>query len=332
MNITIFSPGIVPPEFYGGTERVINWLIRELHALGHRIYFFGPHGSNVPLAEKVFYLDFPQGNINENPIDFRDLIPSDTDIVHIHCATNLDYGYPVLKTVHGYPFHKKGYDFARKEQFDEHYSFVSNAHRIVCGRPENPYVYNGLDLNDYIYSEDKEDYFLFLGKVDWDVKGLVFALKIAIDMKLNLIIAGDFLDPTVYERKLKGFMNNHIKYIGPVGGQEKAELLAKARALLFPIIWPEPFGLVVIEALASGTPVLSTFWGAMPEIMVQGVTGFMCKTVGEMKERIRDIDKIDPRNCRRHVEERFTSRRMAQDYIQLYKKITLHLRGGGSTS
>jgi glycosyltransferase involved in cell wall biosynthesis len=317
----MFSAGVVPPRHYGGTERVVDWLIKELTSMGHKIYFFGPHGSYVPSAEKIFYLDFPRGNINENPIDFREMIPQDTDIVHIHCATNLDYGYPVLKTVHGYPFHKGVYNFAEREQFDEYYSFLSDSHRKVCGRPENPFVYNGLDLNEYIYSEEKEDYFLFLGKLDWAVKGLPFALKIAMEMKLKLIIAGDFLIPSTYEKILKGFLNKDIRYVGPVGGKEKAELLAKARALLFPVIWPEPFGLVVIEALASGTPVLSSCEGALPEIMVQGVTGFMCKTIGEMKAHIKSLDQIDPKKCREHIEKHFTSRRMALDYLRVYDQM-----------
>lgn len=327
MNISMFSPGVVPPEFYGGTERVVDWLIKELTSQGHKIYFFGPHGSSVPCARKVFYLDSPKENININPVDISDRIPEETDIVHIHCASNLDYGYPVLKTVHGYPFHVKGQPFGKSEQFDAHYSFVSNAHRNMCGRPENPYVYNGIDLKEYIYSEDKDEYFLFMGKLDWNAKGLAFALKIAIEMKLKLILAGDFMDPSNYERQIKGVLNDDIRYVGPVGGKVKAELLSKARGLLSPIRWPEPFGLVVIEALASGTPVVTTYEGAMPEIMVQGVTGFMCNTVGELKQGVKLLDRIDPKKCRERVEDHFTARRMSQDYIALYERTIMEYKG-----
>ncbi len=320
MNISMFSPGIVPPSHYGGTERVIYWLIKELALEGHKIYFFGPHGSNVPFAEKVFFPDFPNGRIEENPIDFRDMIPADTDIVHIHCLSNLDYGYPTLKTVHGNPLLREFDASVKRKHFDEYSSFVSNAHRNFCCRPENPYVYNGIDLGDYIYSEEKDDYFLFLGKVDWGAKGLLYAIKIATDLKLKLIIAGDFLFPDNY-KLISGLLNDHIQYIGPVGGVEKAELLARARALLSPIRWPEPFGLVVIEALASGTPVLTASIGAMPEIMVQGVTGFMSNTLGEMKDCIKSLNQIDPKKCREHVENHFTARRMSQDYLRLYEQM-----------
>jgi glycosyltransferase involved in cell wall biosynthesis len=255
------------------------------------------------------------------------MIPSDTDIVQVHCASHLDYGYPVVKTVHGYPFYRKGRPLAQRNDFDRHYSFVSDSHRKVCGRPENPYVLNGIDLNEYIYSEDKDDYFLFLGKVDQGAKGLALTLKIAYELKLKLLIAGDFLNPDYYETTLKGLVDNNVKYIGPVGGQYKAELLSRARAVISPAIWPEPFGLVVAEALASGTPVLTSYEGAMPEIMIQGVTGFMCQSVGEMKSRVKDLDKIEPLNCRKHVEELFTTGRMAQDYLKLYERVIEQYHG-----
>jgi glycosyltransferase involved in cell wall biosynthesis len=317
----MFSPGVVPPAHYGGTERVVDWLIKELTSQGHTIYFFGPHGSSVPRAEKVFFHDSAKMNINSNPVDIRDRIPGDTDIVHIHCASNIDYGYPVLKTVHGYPFHVKDQPFAQSDQFDDHYSFVSNAHRNMCGRPQNPYVYNGIKLEDYYYSEDKDDYFLFMGKLDWNAKGLEFALLIAKEMKLKLILAGDFMDPSSYERDIKGCLSDDIKYVGPVSGGVKAELLSRAKGLLSPIRWPEPFGLVVTEALASGTPVLTTNLGAMPEIMVQGVTGFICDTVGDFKQGVNLINKIYPKKCREHVENKFTSFHMASDYTTLYNTI-----------
>jgi glycosyltransferase involved in cell wall biosynthesis len=233
----------------------------------------------------------------------------------------------VVKTVHGYPFYRQGRSLAQRDDFDEHYSFVSDSHRRVCGRPENPYVHNGIDLSEYIYSEDKDDYFLFLGKVDQGAKGLALALKVAYELKLKLFIAGDFLNPDYYETTLKRLLDNNVKYIGPVGGQYKAELLSRARAVISPIIWPEPFGLIVAEALASGTPVLTSYEGAMPEIMMQGVTGFMCQSVGEMKSKVKDLDKIEPINCRKHVEEHFTASRMAQDYLRLYERVIGEFHG-----
>ncbi|MEW6602786.1 MAG: glycosyltransferase [Nitrospirota bacterium] len=197
----------------------------------------------------------------------------------------------------------------------------------MCGRPDNPFVHNGIDLSEYIYSEDKEDYFLFMGKLDWNAKGLEFALLVAIEMKLKLLLAGDFMYPDSYEKHIKKYMNDDIKYVGPVGGRVKAELLAGAKGLLSPVRWPEPFGLVVTEALASGTPVITTTEGAMPEIMVQGETGFMCNTVGELKQGVNMIDSIDPKKCRQRVEEHFTSRRMCLDYLNLYERKIIDYKG-----
>ena len=322
MNIAMFSNSIVPPKYYGGIERVIYWLTKELAAMGHRIYFFGPYGSEVPFAEKIFYLTDHNGDINKHVSDGSLKVPGDTDIIHLHGLASIDSDFPVLKTIHGYPFLENGTVCVDKyDRFDEYCSFLSNAHRNACGRPDNPYVYNGLDLNDYIYSEDKDEYFLFLGKVDWNVKGLSVALKIAVNQNLKLIIAGDFIDDSFYEMELKPRLTKDIQYIGPVGGKEKANLMAKARALLFPTLWPEPFGLVAIEAMASGTPVLTSINGAMPEIMRHGVTGFMARTEEEMEGQIKYIDQIDPKKCRGHVEKHFTARRMSQDYIRSYNHV-----------
>ena len=322
MNIAMFSNSIVPPKYYGGIERVIDWLIKELTAMGHRIYFFGPYGSEVPLAAKIFYLTDADGEVSKQVSDGSLRVPEDTDIIHLHGLINMDSDFPVLKTIHGYPFLENGTVCADKsDRFDDYCSFLSNAHRNTCGRPDNPYVYNGLDLNDYIYAEDKDEYFLFLGKVDWNVKGLSIALKIAENQNLKLIIAGDFMDDSFYETELRPRLTKDIQYIGPVGGKEKASLLAKARALIFPTLWHEPFGLVVIEALASGTPVLTFFNGAMPEIMRHGVTGFMAGTEEEMEGQIKYIDQIDPRVCRDHVEKHFTARTMSQNYLRLYNLV-----------
>ena len=221
--------------------------------------------------------------------------------------------------MHGYPFYRTGDGaFALPEQFGPEYSFLSDSHRRVCGLPDNPFAHNGLDMGEYEFREAKEDYFLFLGKVDWNAKGLPFALRLARAKGLRLKIAGDFLDPAFYEQELKAELGNGIEYVGPVGGRDKAELLAGAKALLHPVLWPEPFGLAVIEALASGTPVLATHNGATPEIMIQGVTGFMGRSHQETLAQLPLLDSIDPRACRAHVESRFTSRRMAQDYLRLY--------------
>jgi glycosyltransferase involved in cell wall biosynthesis len=316
MKIAVLSPGKVPPLHYGGTERVVLWLVRELVAMGHRVTFLGPFGSVLPEADEVIHFDCPP-DINSQPVDLRGMLDPDLDILNLHCASGMQYPLPVLKTVHGYPFHVTGMGFAERGQFDEWYSFVSDAHRNTCARPENPFVHNGLDPSEYLFRRDKEDYFLFLGKVDWNVKGLAHARKVARASKVRLKIAGNFLDPSSY-RSLKESLSPDEEYVGPVGGREKAELLAGARALLFTSLWPEPFGLVAIEAMVSGTPVLGTMSGALPEVILHGKTGFLARHVDESVAQAGMLERISPDACRTHVLDRFSSRRMAEDYLRLY--------------
>lgn len=320
MRIAMVTPGRVPARLYGGTERVVGWLVAALAGLGHEVVLAGPPGCEAPQAESVIALDMP-ADPNAAAVDPTPHLPPGIDVLHLHFASGLDFGLPALKTVHGYPFHRQGEDvLARREQFGPEYSFVSRAHAETCGWPEADFVHNGLELSEYVFREAKQDFLLFLGKVDWNVKGLPFALRLAREEGMRLVIAGDFLDPRFYEQELKAQLGGGIEYAGPVGGADKAELLASARALVFPTLWPEPFGLAAIEALASGTPVLATYNGALPEIMVQGVTGFMARSFPETREQLRRLDSIDPKACRRRVEERFTARRMAEGYLALYAK------------
>lgn len=319
MHVVLVSPGVTPPALYGGTERVVAWLGRELAALGQRVTLIAPPGSAAPWAERVAFFSPPAGNINATPLDLAALIPADADLVHFHFAQPASPDLPVLKTVHGYPFHFTGREaWAEPGEFGPEYAFVSDAHRRACGRPDLPFVHNGIALDEYLFREDKEDFLLFLGKLDWNVKGLPAALRLARDAGLRLVLAGDFLDPAFYARELKPLLGPRLEYAGPVGGERKADLLSRARALLFPTLWPEPFGLAAVEALASGTPVLTTYNGALPEIMVQGRTGFMGRSPRETREQLGLLGSIDPRACRARVEERFTARRMAEDYLRLY--------------
>jgi glycosyltransferase involved in cell wall biosynthesis len=323
MKICIISNGIVPPEHYGGTERVIDWLTRELAAMGQTVYFIGPPGSKVASAEKSVLIDFSALDEKSVHPEIRGAVPPDTDIVHDHAFYG-DYGRPTVKTMHGLP--------EGVEDFGPEFSFVSNSHRLACGCPSNPFVYNGIDPDDYLFSAKKEDYFLFLGKVDWEVKGLSVAMGIAKSKKLKLVIAGDFIDPAFYREKLKRELTADIRYIGPVGGEDKRKLLSGARALIFPTLWPEPFGLVAVEAMASGTPVLSTYNGAMCEIMVNGVTGYLCETVSEMESGVDLLRRIDPEACRARVRDNFSARIMAQRYLRLYQQTIRAFHAGSGTA
>ena len=328
MRVALFSPGITPPKDYGGTERVVYWLGQALNKLGHKVIMIAPPGSKPAFAHKYIEMPLPKGNINAAQLNLEALLNEagqNVDILNIHCATPSQYSLPVLKTVHGYPFHYTGREeWARRDEFDPEYSFISRAHATACGWPEGPVAYNGLDPAEYIYSEHKSDYLLFLGKVDWNVKGLPFALRLAREGKYPLKIAGTFMDKDFYSRELKpeidkiNFSGGNVEYVGPVAGKGKAQLLANARGLVHFALWPEPFGLLIIEALVSGTPVLCTPNGAMPELMEQGVTGYIGVSFQETMAQAKMLENISPQNCRKRVLENFTARHMAESYLKLY--------------
>ena len=314
MHIVFYYPKVLPVKEYGGIERVVVWLIKGLHELGHMITFIGPHGSAVPHCRNV---SFPCVDVRvPSPDQLRGLIPENADILHFNHGSLIehDYGIPFLVTVHGAIKDFRG--------LNERYCFISYAQRRYWGYAQNPVVHHGLDQDEYIYREAKDDYFLFLSRVDWDVKGVNWAIEVAVRTGVRLIIAGNAHRKTFVNSYWRGYLkkrlSDRIQYVGPVGGELKAMLLAKAKALIFPTQWCEPFGIVTIEALASGTPVITTHNGAMPEIVEHGKTGFLCKDVEEMANAVKRVDSIRPMDCLNRIREEFNYERMAREYINLY--------------
>ncbi len=291
MNIVQLSHYKLPAEKYGGTERVIYWNSRALSKLGHKVYLIAPRGTNVDGVEVIEY----DGKLGNN---LR--IPANAQVAHVQYTPDFEINIPYLITIHG---NKK-----RDEKFLPNTVFVSKNHALRHNSVH--YVHNGLDVTEYVYNENKDDYFLFLSKVSRKEKGIDTAKKLARRMGINLKIAGG-----------RGFsFSKNIKYYGEVGGSVKADLIAGAKALLFPIDWEEPFGLVLIEALVSGTPVIATPRGAVPEIITPE-TGFICRNAIEMEKAIDNINTIKPSNCRKRVLENFTDEIMAQNYLKYYNKI-----------
>jgi len=291
MNIALIINERVPVIKYGGTERVVTWLSDALAAEKHNVYICAPRGSSSKCAEIIEY----------NPKkSFPLQLPSNIDIVHFHTSNNRDYGIPSITTFH--------WVAGDNYQFPKNVVFLSKSHSRRYNSPH--FVYNGLDPSEYIYSEKKDDYFLFLSKASRSSKGVDRAIKLAKRMGFKLLIAGGY----------RLSLNRNIQFLGEVGGKRKAELLANAKGLIFPISWGEPFGLVTIEAMISGTPVISTPYGAVPEIVTPEV-GFICKDDREMENAIERVGEKLPQECRKHVIENFTSKIMAQNYLFYYNNI-----------
>jgi glycosyltransferase involved in cell wall biosynthesis len=232
------------------------------------------------------------------------------DVAHVHGVSAAGVSIPYLITVQG--------NSASELAPDPHKVFVSADHAKRAG--SQAFVYNGVDPDEFIFRERKDDYFLFLSKVSRRVKGVDVALRLARRLGFRLVVAGG---SRVGLRKTGGLWDSlraGVHFCGEVGGQKKAELIAGARALLFPIRWDEPFGIVVAEALISGTPVITTPVGAMPELVTPDV-GFLCRDEREMADAIRHVGDIAPGACRRRALEHFTSMVCAEKYLRYYERL-----------
>lgn len=299
VKIGLYFDGALPVRRYGGTERVIVWLARGLRELGHEPVILAREGTSLspfPVHE------LPPASLRQMARDpgFRldPWLPVDLDVVHFHSPIAGSLELPFLTTIHGN---------GEPGAFGPADVFVSRDHmRRMRGLH---FVYNGIDPDDYSYRRDKDDDLLFLGLASRRVKGADRAIQIAKLADRRLLIAGG--------RGLS--LDRRIRWGGLVDNVQKRELLAGSCALLNPIRWQEPFGLVVVEALVSGTPVLASPLGAMPEL-VTGDVGALCEADEEFVEAIGRIGEWSPEACRQRVLEAFTHTVMAGNYLDLYRR------------
>jgi len=284
----------VPPFGYGGTGRLVTWLSRALIRLGHRVVLLAAPGSRLAGADLV---EIPPRV--KSPDEILKLVPPEVDLLHFFFPPGKEPSRPYLITICG--------NMSPGEKVSPNTVFLTRDHALRHG--SRHFVGCGLDLDDYEFRREKDDYFLFISKFLFR-KGLDTALGLARDLDLNLVVAGGW----------RPSFRKKTRFAGDVGGEEKRRLLAGARALLFPIRWPEPFGLVSIEALASGTPVIAARVGSLPEIITPE-TGFLCDTYDDFVRAIGRVDEINPEDCRERVEQLFTSECMARNYLRYYQRI-----------
>jgi len=301
MHIAHLSAWRVPIEFYGGSQRVVVWQAKAQAALGHTVTLLAPSGSTCPGVRVV---EVPPGT------SYGRLLPAGADVANLHGVPPVEIPAPFLVTTQG--------NSPVELEYTPHKVFVSADHARRAG--SKAFVYNGVDPDEFKYRERKDDYLLFLSKVSRPVKGVDTAIRLARRLGVRLVIAGGTRFDLRRTGGLWDSLRANVQFWGEVGGQRKAELIAGARALLFPIRWHEPFGIVVAEALVSGTPVITTPMGAMPELITPDV-GFLCRTEDEMADAICRIGDIDPAACRRRVLEHFTSAICAQKYVRYYERL-----------
>ena len=339
----------VPPKLYGGTERMVSFLTEELVGLNHDVTLFASADSQttarlVPTCEMALRLNRdPVVDSIAHYIRLLELVFKQAhqfDILHFH----IDYLHfpltrrqpvPAVTTLHGkltipdlVPLYRE-------------YSDVPVVSISDSQRQPLPWinwigtVYHGLPEGLYHFHARPGDYLAFLGRVCPE-KSPDRAIEIAERAGVQLKIAAkvDEADKTYFKEEIKPLLksSSFVDFIGEINDREKDEFLGNALAFLFPIDWPEPFGLVLIEALACGTPIIAFRNGSVPEILEHGRTGFIVDTLEDAVAAVQKVGSIDRPTCRAAFEERFTARRMAQDYLAIYEKIAFGKGGGPDAS
>jgi glycosyltransferase involved in cell wall biosynthesis len=329
----------VPPKTYGGTERVVSWLTDALTELGHEVTLFASSDSYtsarlMPAETRSLRLDKREGeHLAYHYLMLEQVVSmaSEFDIFHGH----LDYlSFPVLRandltsvhTLHG------RLDLPHlRSLFDEYKDMPLIS---IAGHQRKPQlqanwkatIHHGLPANLYNFQPKPEgDYLVFLGRICPD-KGVDKAIQIAHQCGMHLKIAAkvDVVDEKYYREVIAPLIEVHdVEFIGEADDEQKNKLLGNARAMLFPIDWEEPFGLVLIEAMACGTPVIAFNRGSVPEILVNGENGFICDGLKDACKALDNLDSIDRAQCRHHFDTRFTSIHMAQNYVRVYEEILM---------
>ena len=336
MRIAVIAPPWtpVPPVLYGGIELVVDRLCTGFQRQGHDVLLFTTGDSTCPVPRRSLLTHAEGRRIGFAVPELRHVMAAydgvqDYDVVHDHTVIGPAYAatryphLPIVTTIHG-PFDDELSDIYRRLAAEVPIIAISHAqHREAPDIPVARVIHHGLDAADFPVGDGGGGYFLFLGRMSPD-KGAHRAMEAAWKADVPLIMAAKMREPWEFEyfdTYVKPYLNENIRYYGEVPHEHKLELLAGARALLFPIRWNEPFGMVMIEALACGTPVLAFPEGAAPEVVDHGRTGFLCNDVGELAEAIDRIDEIDREACRQAVEGYFSADRMVAEHLELFEQV-----------
>jgi glycosyltransferase involved in cell wall biosynthesis len=292
VKIAIAHPAVFPVQGYGGTERAIWWLAKGLAERGHSVTLCGLPGSTNPFGD-LHITDFSG--------DWFARLPK-ADVHHFFFTPPAQPKTPYLVTIEGNA--KSG------EVFYPNTVFVSANHAERHGGEY--FAYNGIDLADYPLQPRNKPYWIFLAKASWRVKNVRGAIRIARKAGVPLDIVGGGI------KGLPRFRGT--RWRGMQGGLGKLQILQGARGLVFPVLWHEPFGIAVIEALALGAPVVATPFGSLPELVPEQV-GVLAKSESELIAGVRACEQIPQEACRRWVEQHFTHHHMAAAYESLYRKV-----------
>ncbi len=329
----------VPPALYGGTERVVSYLTEELVHLGHEVTLFASGDSKteaklVPACSRSLWRDPECRETLPHHVRLMEMVFKDVsrfDVIHFHC----DYlHFPLLRrfpcrtvtTIHG-RLHLPDLRQLFNEYPETPLVSISEDQRVpIPDANWRATVHHGLPRNLHTFQpRPKRGYLAFLGRISPE-KGLERAIDIALRSRKTLKVAAK-----IYPEERDYFTNviapllekskSFVEFVGEIGGVEKDDFLGNASALLFPIDWAEPFGLVIIEALACGTPVIAWRRGSVPEVITDGLTGFIVDNVDDAVRAVRQLGEISRSTCRQMFELRFDASRMAADYVDVYRNL-----------
>ncbi|MGB3544199.1 glycosyltransferase family 4 protein [Rubrivirga sp.] len=318
----------VPPTLYGGIERIIDMLARGLEGRGHRVTLFA-HRDSQTAGELVPYAGERPGHpvdLARNTISIARLVATRPDVVHSfgRLATLLPLLPTSIPKVMSYQREPTLSQVRRAVQLSRQdtMAFTGCAEHIAAKmRPVAPSyaVFNGVPLDTYTFQAHVEDDapLAFLGRIE-RIKGTHTAIEVAEQSGRRLVIAGNVSDEAYFEAEVRPRLSDRIEYVGPVDDVQKNELLGRSLAFLMPIEWEEPFGIVMAEALACGTPIVGTPRGSVLEVVLEGETGFVRETVGEMAQAVGRVSTLDRAACRADCEARFSDRAIVDAYEALY--------------
>jgi glycosyltransferase involved in cell wall biosynthesis len=336
VRIALIAPPwyTIPPSGYGGIEWVVALLADGLSERGHEVTLFAAPGSRTR-ARLVSPLDEepPRDAIGDPWYEASHVVSvyehgDDFDILHDHTGpVGVSVGAlsncPTIHTLHG-PFTEQAHMLYSRVARRHWFVAISESQRSFA--PENlrwaGVVYNGIPMDRYPFREDKDDFLLFLGRAD-EEKAPHLAIEAARRAGRRLVLCSTTKNPrerSYWAADVEPLLGDDVVVEGEVSHERKADLLARAAALVFPIQWPEPFGLVMTEAMACGTPVVAWRNGSVPEVVADGETGFIVESVDEMAAAVGRVGDLDPRVLRARVEERFSAEAMVRGYERAYER------------
>jgi glycosyltransferase involved in cell wall biosynthesis len=324
----------VPPTGYGGIESVVAGLVDQLVALGHHVVLLASGGDRAGASEFLQVFEDPPSELLGEPMPevvhaarVANLLDQvDVDVVHDNSLAGpllaRARSEPTVVTVHGPADDKWHQQYYAALGADTCLVAISDSQRTLA--PELPWcatVHNGLDVADFPFRSDKDDYVLWLGRFCAD-KGPELAIEAARDAGIRLVMAGKANEAREIEylqSEIRPLLSQGVEYVGEADAPMKRKLLSHARALVLPLRWHEPFGMVMVEAMACGTPVVALRRGSVPEVVDHGRTGLVVEEPEDLPDALRSVEGIDPADCRRRAEELFDLPVMAAGYERVYR-------------